>query len=189
MSKPKLQTLTQKELKELLDYDEVTGKFTWKVQSGRQKAGDVAGSFSKKIGYFLIGVKGVRHYAHRLAWLYMTGEWPEHVVDHKDTNGANNSFKNLQAVTQRKNINKAERSGGVYGVPGVIAYPPSVRKNMKNHFHAKIVVDGINIGLGSFYDVKSAYEAYAEAKEKHHGVKLKAFKEYGVSNVRSPISA
>ena len=115
MSTPKQQALTQAELKALLHYDPETGKFTWLEQRGRQKAGDEAGAYSEALGYLLIGINGTRHYAHRLAWLYMTGEWPENVIDHEDRNGANNRFANLKSVTQKRNVQKAARDGGAYG--------------------------------------------------------------------------
>lgn len=185
MSVAKERSLTQAQLKELLHYNPETGKFVWKVQSGRQAAGTEAGAYSEKLGYWLIGVKGVRHYAHRLAWLYMTGEWPKGVIDHDDNDGSNNRFVNLKDVPQKANIQKAVRSGGYFGVPGVGRYSEKQRKVMVKHFYARIVEDGITFGLGSFSTVKEAYEEYRKAKKERHGLILPEFETYGVENVRS----
>lgn len=74
--------LDQNRLKEILHYDPESGVFTWIMPtSNRVKAGDVCDTVGP-IGYIVIGVLGKRRYAHRLAWLYMTGEWPSDQVDH-----------------------------------------------------------------------------------------------------------
>ena len=64
-------TLTQARLKELLDYQPDTGKFTWKInRTGFAKAGSYAGA-NKTGGYRQIRVDGTMYAAHRLAWLYV----------------------------------------------------------------------------------------------------------------------
>ena len=79
--------LTQERLKELLHYDPETGVFKWKQERrGGEfysvvlvKVGDIAGSLrSGERGYrhWKIGVDGENYRAHRLAWFYMKGEWP-----------------------------------------------------------------------------------------------------------------
>lgn len=79
-------TLTQHRLKELLHYEPETGVFTWKVDSrdgGRgHRSGDTAGTLAQ--GYTVIRVGKVVYKAHRLAWLYVHGSFPEHEIDHVD---------------------------------------------------------------------------------------------------------
>ena len=66
--------ITYARLREVLHYDPATGAFTWlKTLSKRRKAGLSAGSLSSA-GYILICIDDVRTRAHRLAWLYVTGE-------------------------------------------------------------------------------------------------------------------
>jgi hypothetical protein len=114
----KTASLTQERLKQLLHYDPETGVFTWAV--GRKKAARnaVAGGLSDR-GYFVIGVDGVRHRAHRLAWLYMHGAYPEQ-IDHENHVRSDNRLCNLRATNNaenHKNISKpVNNKSGVVGV-------------------------------------------------------------------------
>ena len=74
--------ITQKRLKELLHYCPDSGVFTrLKSTSNRVKVGDIAG-WKGKNGYIGINVGGVKERAHRLAFLYMTGDFPVFQTDH-----------------------------------------------------------------------------------------------------------
>ena len=108
-------------LKELVDYDSETGIFTWKPRKWAYgaKAGTEAGWRDWK-GYVIITLDRVNYRAHRLAWLYMTGEWPSQDVDHKDRNKANNRWINLREATRSQNMgNQSLRDCNTSGVKGV----------------------------------------------------------------------
>lgn len=95
--------ITQKRLHELLDYSPDTGLFTWKVaRAGRIKAGDVAGNLNNT-GYIQITVDGTAYYAHRLAWLYIHGKFPENHIDHINGVRDDNRISNLRDVTPQEN--------------------------------------------------------------------------------------
>ena len=154
--------LTQERLRKLLHYDLETGRFTWKIKPNRNIAiGSVAGSM-RKDGYVLISIDGVRYYAHRLAWLYIVGEWPDYNIDHKDTSPKNNSWLNLRDATQSVNIQNQIQAhlGSATGVLGV--------HRDKSRFCAHIYFDGKQHHIGSYSSAEKAYEAYIEAKRKHH---------------------
>jgi hypothetical protein len=108
-------------VRELLDYWPETGIFTWRVdrRGGNggilKKAGTVAGTFSKTHRYLIIQVDGRLYGAHRLAWLWMTSEWPAHQIDHKDTDRSNNRWNNLFSARIRVNGNL--RWVGTFGTP------------------------------------------------------------------------
>ncbi|PNE10603.1 MAG: HNH endonuclease [Beijerinckiaceae bacterium] len=96
--------ITAERLRELLHYEPQTGEFTRRVaMSGRgASVGDIAGKVTKK-GYREISVGGSRHKAHRLAWLYMTGEWPKDQIDHVNLNKGDNRWCNLREADNSKN--------------------------------------------------------------------------------------
>ena len=98
-----MKTLTQKELKKLLDYDPDTGVFTWNISIGRVDVGDVAGHING-IGYRVIGLRGKRYLAHRLAWLYVTGEFPSNQIVHVNYIRDDNMFSNLRVVTHSESM-------------------------------------------------------------------------------------
>jgi len=99
--------ITPARLKELLRYDPDTGEFTWiDSPSRRMKAGSVAGyRFTDTSGksYIRITVGGKLYFAHRFAWLFIHGEFPEEEIDHENGDGTDNRLSNLRSVTHAEN--------------------------------------------------------------------------------------
>jgi hypothetical protein len=93
--------LTAERLRELLHYDPLTGLFRRLKQCGSSWKGDIAGTVHR--GYIVISIDGRNHKAHRLAWLYVHGKWPDDQIDHRDRDKANNRFANLRAATNKQN--------------------------------------------------------------------------------------
>lgn len=95
--------LTQARLKELLNYDPITGIFTWvKPTSYKIKTGDIAGC--KDSGYIRIVISKKLYRAHRLAWLYMTGNWPTQFIDHVNMVRDCNIWTNLRECSFNQNL-------------------------------------------------------------------------------------
>jgi len=116
--------LTQEYLKSILHYNQETGDFTWLIKpSVAVKKGSIAGALAlnhigKKYRRIKINYKSYR--AHRLAFFYMTGEWPKDQVDHEDGNGMHNWWNNLRLATQEKNQrNRKLQENNKSGVCGV----------------------------------------------------------------------
>lgn len=162
--------LTQAYLREILHYDPVTGSFTWRVARAQKKVGDNAGRVytgraSKELrwGYVEIGIDNKLYRAHRLAWLYMTGEWPKVYIDHKDGDRTNNSFSNLRECTAKQNAhNRFNHHGKTSKYLGVC-----LDKHTKK-WQASIRVNGKAIYLGQFANELDAACAYLTAKAVHH---------------------
>jgi hypothetical protein len=103
-------SLTAERLREVLDYNPETGVFTWKVRTSiRVVAGKVAGSVGKR-GYLIIGVGGRNYYAHRLAWLHMTGEWPIAVPVHLARDGTRRQVRSAGRQDRQGVLCRAARS-------------------------------------------------------------------------------
>jgi Putative phage serine protease XkdF/HNH endonuclease len=91
---------TPERLRELMDYDPLTGVFTAKVRTGgRVVPGTVLGT--NNCGYVRISVDGKLYYGHQLAFLFMTGSIPSE-IDHDDRKRGNNRWANLRDVTHLK---------------------------------------------------------------------------------------
>ncbi|PJO71247.1 Fis family transcriptional regulator [Burkholderia thailandensis] len=148
----------------LLNYDAKTGAFTWRVSRGRNaKAGDVAGC-PNEWGHIRIKIDGRLYMAHQLAWLLMTGTWPQHQIDHRDTNPENNAWLNLRAATSGQNMcNIGLRKDNKVGLKGVCW------NNWNGKFSATIRSAGKQRHLGYFVDPVEAHEVYCLAAEMLHG--------------------
>ena len=155
--------LTADELKATLDYDPATGVFAWKISPvSFIRAGQVAG-YIRADGYVLIARKRKPYFAHRLAWLYMTGEWPKHNIDHINGNQSDNRFENLRDVTQSMNIQNQRKARGESGFLGVSRYA-----GLLENWVANISVNGKNVPLGVFDSPEKAHQEYLKAKRLHH---------------------
>ena len=102
-------------------------------------------------GYYKIQIDGVRHYSHRLAWLYVHGEHPVGEIDHNNGNPADNRIANLHQCPHPENVWKAIRRN-MSGSTG--AYRRGRR------WHARITVNGRPYYLGTYDTRKEASAAY-----------------------------
>lgn len=156
--------LTAARLREILDYDQDTGVFRWKSRrSKRVKAGDIAGT-AHNCGYIAITIDRSPCLAHRLAWLYVTGDWPLMQIDHFNGEKKDNRFSNLRDVNSNinaQNMRKAN-SRSMSGLLGV------KKSACGSRWEANISFDGRHLHLGSFGSAEEASAAYIAAKRKHH---------------------
>jgi hypothetical protein len=110
----------------LVLYDPATGIFYCRTpKTGRgikRKVGDPLGWKHPK-GYIIIeSLPGFerKFKAHRLAWLYMKGEWPTSQIDHINQRKDDNRFENLREATDGQNkSNNSLRPDNKAGVTGV----------------------------------------------------------------------
>ena len=152
--------LTAEQLRSILNYEPATGIFTRKIGSANQvKAGDIAGCPGGD-GYLQIRVQSRKYQAHRLAWLYVYGEWPEGQIDHINRNRSDNRISNLRDVTQKQNLqNAGKRSNNTSGHSGVRWYKQSSK------WVAVITHNYNRIHLGYFNTMEEAISA-RKASEK-----------------------
>ena len=156
--------MTQEQLKEYLEYDSETGIFKWiKPSSTKTRIGDIAGTPNGK-GYINIRLLGSPYRAHRLAWLYVYGEFPEGLLDHIDCNRSNNRIDNLrEATSQQNSLNSSLGVRNKSGIKGV-------------HWHSKsgkwrgvIRIGDVSIQVGLWDDLEQAADEMYKARQEQHG--------------------
>lgn len=151
-------------LREVLDYDPETGIFLWKIQNGpRIKVGDVAGYRKKSDGYIRIMVNSCSFLAHRLAWMYVYGEYPTR-LDHKNGIKHDNRIVNLRlASASQNNSHRKIQSQNTSGYKGIKF------RRYENRWEVYISVNNERIYVGSFRCKHQAARAYNQAALKYHG--------------------
>lgn len=156
--------LTQDRLKEVMHYDPLTGQFTWaKTLSRRAVAGTPAGNPYSN-GYLRLQIDGQEYLCHRLAWLYMTGEFPESELDHRNRIRSDNSWDNLRASnTSLNKFNTGLSSRNKSGVKGVSW------SSKRSVWQAGICAYGKKIYVGEFKELSDAEAAIIAARLKYHG--------------------
>lgn len=134
--------IDQKTIKSIISYDPDSGKFSW-ISDALQ--GKRFGCIHK--GYLTVKISNKPFFAHRLAFLYMTGQFPPDSVDHIDGDTTNNRWENLRPVDRAENGKNmkvgARNKSGVMGV---------FWRNESSNWRAYIKVGRKQLHLGTFHD-------------------------------------
>lgn len=149
------------ELKRKLNYDQITGIFIWKKSNKR--AGYVNNN-----GYSYIKLNQKMYRTSKLAWYYVTGEWPTE-IDHKNGIRSDDRFSNLRLCSRsQNNMNKSKQ--------GNSCLPKWVRKgNSKSEsYQAILKIDGKTKCLGTYDTPEEAHVVAAKFAKEVHGDFFKA---------------
>jgi len=138
-------------LKEIFDYDPNTGIFIRKIKGRKAKVG----SFDPE-GYVYIQINHIKYAAHRLAWLYMYGEFPTDQIDHINGIKNDNRIANLRVCTHAENQQTKRNVKGY-----------SWHKT-KKRFIAYIQINKKRIELGRYLNEQDARKSHLDAKNKYH---------------------
>jgi hypothetical protein len=156
--------LTQERLRHLVLYEPETGLFFYKNRFHSHLNGQRIARAPDGSGYLLINIDGRCYGAHRLAWLYMTGDLPKDTIDHRDLNKLNNRWHNLREATRsQQKANSRKRSDSSSPFKGV-SWRPRQRK-----WQANVTRDGTRHHLGYFRTAEEASAAYEAAATRLFG--------------------
>lgn len=156
---------TRRQLMESVHYDPKTGLFTrkWKTRPTFEDIGS-----KKRHGYIVFQVCGHRDYAHRFAWLYMTGEWPKE-LDHINGDRSDNKWFNLRKATRFQNNGNRKfnlKKKHNHLPKGVIQ-----RKNRGGtiSYYGRIVVNNKQIWSTAQSNPEAAHDLYMNLAKKYFG--------------------
>ena len=158
--------LSAEDLRSLMEYAPETGQFIWLKRTALSfdNCGHVAGGRPNDTGYVKISIGRKLYAAHRLAWLWVYGEWPLGDLDHINRDKADNRILNLRLASNSQNQanSPAQRNnkGGIKGVSWLAG-----RRKWKAHI-------GVNrrlVHLGVFDTAEAASAAYLAAAKKYYG--------------------
>ena len=178
--------LTQKYLKSILRYNRKTGIFKWRKRLRSNGAlmrcsNQIAGNLHSK-GYISININGKPYLAHRLAWFYVYGYFPEHQIDHLDQVKYHNWILNLREATRSCNLQNCKISkNNTSGITGVFWHKGS--KKWRIYITAKDK-NGKKIKLGHFRNKLDAAKARFKAEQKYYSCTVESSAEKFINNYR-----
>lgn len=169
--------ITPQELKQVFDYDPRSGSFSWATPTrswfvsdlhwaafrARDGGGDPF-TLDHSQGYLWGSVGGELVLAHRAAWAYCHGSWPDSEIDHINHDRKDNRISNLREVDRTDNSrNSRLRSDNTSGVTGV------TWDRQRGKWAAQIGLPGRkNKALGRFDTLEEAVSA-RKAAERLYG--------------------
>jgi hypothetical protein len=155
--------LTPGRLKEVLFYNPKNGIFIRiSTDSKKIKPGGIAGGINAN-GYYAISVDGRIHLAHRLAWLYMTGDYPPFDIDHINGDTSDCRFDNLREAKPHENLwNRSKQSNNKSGHKNVSWSKPA------NKWEVRLRRNGKQIIVGYSDNLEMAAKMAVEARIRHH---------------------
>lgn len=154
--------ITPERLREVLHYAPESGVFTWApdYHGGRLRSHQV-GHVSSETGHVNIRVFRRSYEAHRLAWLYMTGAWPETTIDHINRVPDDNRWENLREATMtQQRQNQKRRSDNTHGYKGLELHGSGL-------WRVRIGLMGKRIHIGYFKTPEEAMAARKQAELKY----------------------
>ncbi len=156
--------ITQERVRELFDYCPQRGKLIWRISnSSRARVGNIAGYIDTD-GYRRVSVDGRKCQATNVIWLWVTGEWPDETIDHKDGNQSDDRWDNLRhADRSQQQWNTGVPRNNLSGCKGI--YWEARRKK----WYAQITAKGTRKHLGYFDLKEDAITARRSAEHLYYG--------------------
>lgn len=162
-------------LRQLMRYDPETGKLFWIPRPCEMfanetrarawntwRAGKQALATKDSNGYLNGTISGHPIYAHRAAWAWHHGEWPDGQIDHINHDKSDNRIENLRVVSNAENAkNRKMARNNTSGVAGLYWVKETSKWIARIHVNKKL------INLGTFTNIADAADARKAAERKH----------------------
>jgi len=97
------EVIDQETVKKLFHYDAESGMLIWRFGNGRNVKPWQEVKAKNGNGYYTAKIHGKSYLAHRLAWLYVHGSFPNKYIDHKNRIRNDNRLCNLRDVNTTDN--------------------------------------------------------------------------------------
>lgn len=136
-------------------YDPETGVLFWLEKRPGVGSDLVAGTLNNEFRV-IVGLLGKRYYAHRIAWVLMTGEEANGMVDHINGNPSDNRWCNLRIADNTRN-----QGNRLMAPKGVV--------RRKHGYESAIRMNGKKVSLGTFKTEEEAIAAYQTKHIEYHG--------------------
>jgi HNH endonuclease len=143
------------ELKRELRYDANSGVFYWISNKRGLRAGDIAG-YVRQDGYWQLCINRTRVLAHRAAWAYVNGMWPDDEIDHIDLDKTNNAIKNLRQASHQENSYNRNATG--------VSWKKSLGK-----YSVEITANGRRVFRAYCVTLEEGKALYREKIKEYHG--------------------
>lgn len=152
------------------DYNQETGIFLIREIPGDKwfnwrHGGKIAGtSIKKPTDYVRLCILGKCFYAHIIAWLYVTGEFPKDEIDHINGIRSDNRFENLREASHSENgKNRGLSKNNTSGYKGVSFHRRSGKWKVKVGFNGKGYCPGV------YTTKEEAAQVYEKTAKELHG--------------------
>jgi AP2 domain. len=158
-------SLKAEQVRTMLGYDPLFGYLYWlqEDQKHRHRPGDPAGTYCEATNVIKVWVDGKLHLAHRLIWLWVYGQWPEHHIDHINGDAADNRLANLRDVSRTINMQNRHKPAkhNKCGLLGVC-------QRDYGRWRAEVRLNRVTVWSAHFATKEEAYAAYLAAKRRLH---------------------
>lgn len=173
--------LSPEMMRDLVDYDPVSGSFTWKPRrphhfdEGGHSAAHICARWNSRFagksagtrdryGYGIITIYCVHYRCARVAWCILTGQWPTNEIDHINCDTGDDRAANLrEATTSENHGNIRLQSNNTSGFKGVSW------DKIRGKWQANIKKNGRMFNLGRFDRKEDAASAYEHAARSMFG--------------------
>ena len=156
--------LTQVRLMKALRYEPATGNFFRITRPGSRSdlVGKRAGSLTPK-GHRIIVIEMKQYKAHRLAWLYVYGHFPNSQLDHINRIPDDNRIENLRLATNGQNVTNSKVRSSLSGLKG------AHWNGREKKWRSIVYCGGKTHWLGRFATAEEAHAAYCKVAKELHG--------------------